>query len=949
MAAADPVAAEGRVLDRLGLARDLDGLIARIGRAGVAIRLDQRLRAEQLARRLAENGVDLREPVTLADWLTPLLATSAEAARLIRAEILAVAAPATTGAGAAELAGTVRHRRRLGRVAAVVAVLLVLLALAASVIGWRPVVDTGPAPRPSPTGIAPTPTPTEQPIELVLMRLEYMLLPPLFILVPAGCIAILLLRGAPAGAVLRRMSAAGKRFETLRVPPAAAAIFTQPAARLGAIGLKAPDRVGSGVLDPVATVRATVKQGGAPALRWRTQARMREYVLLCERGGLADHVAPVAAALAERLAGADITFTRYDLDVGSAHVRYAGGKRSGAAVERLQTVRQRHRGARLIVLGAGESFARRLAEGEALAELIGHLETPVMLDLTPRDRWGWRQAWLELQGLALFAADDAGLEEAGRFLAATATERADRRPARIVPGEDPLLARLAGDATRLGSGSAPARREIDLLVRRLRSFVGEGDGMRLLAAIAAFPRITPAITLNLHEVVNGRPLGTELAARLAQLPWLRAGRMPDWLRVAILRALGEAERTELRGRLLLVLERFRAAAEGKPIPPADPARIDLLVEPGVLTRLLADLGLGGGLVGGEGIFLRFLDGAAPEELDQPAGARRLAPGAGRIAGVVALMLTAAVAAVLVPAFLAGFPTLRAGVMTPPILAGSYLLLVWRLWQRLDAPARPGAKLADGALHVIVFAEAMMTPINGGLVGPTAHLLVLALAAFHLLHDFDRPRMVSPQASAPSVKEPIRWLPAGAAGGAVTAIYALLPAEATPAVLMLPNALLVMAGWTAVVGRHLERPGAMADWRDRLLLVLVSGYMVALVLPEAQGDGAMAAGTLFPRISSAAMLAVVLLWARLGAARPWALGTAITSATGVVFGLAGWSNVAYGALLGAIGTRWAPLVRAVTGPLAALRFLAGENARQDSGTGLPGDERMQALNDRWPKA
>ena len=53
MPAADPVANEELVLTRLGLACDLDAVVARIGRAGVAITLDQRLRAEQLARRLA--------------------------------------------------------------------------------------------------------------------------------------------------------------------------------------------------------------------------------------------------------------------------------------------------------------------------------------------------------------------------------------------------------------------------------------------------------------------------------------------------------------------------------------------------------------------------------------------------------------------------------------------------------------------------------------------------------------------------------------------------------------------------------------------------------------------------------------------------------------------------------------------------------------------------------
>ena len=45
-----------------------------------------------------------------------------------------------------------------------------------------------------------------------------------------------------------------------------------------------------------------------------------------------------------------------------------------------------------------------------------------------------------------------------------------------------------------------------LLVRRLRGFLGDVEGFALLAAIAAFPRIEPDITVRIAQLVNQQPI-----------------------------------------------------------------------------------------------------------------------------------------------------------------------------------------------------------------------------------------------------------------------------------------------------------------------------------------------------------------------------------------------------------------------------------------------------------
>ncbi|MEI9928624.1 MAG: hypothetical protein WDN44_14155 [Sphingomonas sp.] len=97
--------------------------------------------------------------------------------------------------------------------------------------------------------------------------------------------------------------------------------------------LRRPALISGDRLDVGATIRATIRNG-APTMRWRREARVREYVLLCERGSAADHMMLMADAIAARLSGANVAFTRYDFGLGHAVVRHAGGRRSGPPIGR---------------------------------------------------------------------------------------------------------------------------------------------------------------------------------------------------------------------------------------------------------------------------------------------------------------------------------------------------------------------------------------------------------------------------------------------------------------------------------------------------------------------------------------------------------------------------------------------------------------------------------------
>ena len=197
------------------------------------------------------------------------------------------------------------------------------------------------------------------------------------------------------------MTSSGRLFDTLVVPRTATAIYRSgPLMRALAL-LRRPAVTRGARLDAATTIDRTIRSGGVPELHWQLEAKSFEYVLLCERGAPGDHMGLLADEIAARLAGARIAFTRYDLDAGIETVRHAGGRRSGPQIEPLVQVRRRHAGARLIILGSGESLSRRFDRPETarrLAEMLDAFESPVLLSTVPAERWGWREARFEQAG-----------------------------------------------------------------------------------------------------------------------------------------------------------------------------------------------------------------------------------------------------------------------------------------------------------------------------------------------------------------------------------------------------------------------------------------------------------------------------------------------------------------------------------------------------------------------
>jgi hypothetical protein len=158
--------------------------------------------------------------------------------------------------------------------------------------------------------------------------------------------------------------------------------------------------------------------------------------------------------------------------------------------------------------------------------------------LTPRRArdWGWAERTLEGLGCLVVPATSAGvagyaerLKSAGDAPLVHWVPSRNRRldlPQRLEMSRDALLAEVALPPL--------AQRE---LLAELRAWLG-ADGFGLLQALAVFPRLEPELTQHLicELLDRASPVGARERTFLsvARLPWLRAGRLPDWLRRALI-------------------------------------------------------------------------------------------------------------------------------------------------------------------------------------------------------------------------------------------------------------------------------------------------------------------------------------------------------------------------------------------------------------------------------
>lgn len=313
-------------------------------------------------------------------------------------------------------------------------------------------------------------------------------------------------------------------------------LFSDRSLRKALGNLRRHRAVASTKLNVPAAIKATIRSGGFPAMRYGFRPRSPDYLILHERESPADHLGLVARLIAKRMSEEHVAHSRYE---------YFGDPRRLQLIERdipagifpLATVLARHDGARVMLLQESHDCFGEEKSPEWLARIV-ETERPVLVNPRPRESWGPAEGRLAALGMGIVAPSSGGFVDYADYLNTIGNVRRRLGQANAVRFDLPES--LASDRDLLFSNEQPPDDVVAELVLDLNIWLDEG-GAYWLRALALFPSIDPGFTVFVGKALSG-PDDRELMdeARfidLARLPWLRAGRMPNWLRGALVRGL----------------------------------------------------------------------------------------------------------------------------------------------------------------------------------------------------------------------------------------------------------------------------------------------------------------------------------------------------------------------------------------------------------------------------
>ncbi len=318
-------------------------------------------------------------------------------------------------------------------------------------------------------------------------------------------------------------------------------------------------------LDAEASILATARAGGLYTPVRRKLRRPPDYLALIEARGIDDLDAARLAGLVQRLADAGVAFERYYF-IGDPRNCYADLTGPPTPLEDLAARYPDHR---LILLGEARGFLDPVTfDAEPWAETLQSWERRAWL--TPAALADWGRNEFELARRLDLPVGRATVEGLAILAELLGLDGREDRPLYRPDESNAANVRALPEVLRIEAARYMAAVPLDseswqALDAELHDYLGQG-GYRWLSVLAIWPQLQWDMTLFLGVNLpddGGLPLYTEArVAALTQLPWLRAGKLPGWLRRRLIAELPTRVRAEATALIWQLLDGRIGANKG---------------------------------------------------------------------------------------------------------------------------------------------------------------------------------------------------------------------------------------------------------------------------------------------------------------------------------------------------------------------------------------------------
>lgn len=308
-------------------------------------------------------------------------------------------------------------------------------------------------------------------------------------------------------------------------------------------------------LDIKASIKATARARGLFTPVEKHNTRMPEYLFLIDARSRADHETQRALDYLDRLRKEHVPITHYFYERAPDRVRAS----MGAPAQSLDLIASEHSDKRLVLIGdAASMYASNRSGSGGWKKTLESWQSKSFVTTVPVAEWGVEERkFTQETGLVANVLSAEGLEALPTALFA---EGLVGQVPTSPPGAldvPPLPALLRRDPERWILESEPDEDDWMELQTALVGYLGI-SGWRWLCACAVYPVIEWDLTVAFGQVLKGadkQPLFTESrAARLSELPWMRAGEMPDWLRARLIDEIDHIDREAVRELIARILE-----------------------------------------------------------------------------------------------------------------------------------------------------------------------------------------------------------------------------------------------------------------------------------------------------------------------------------------------------------------------------------------------------------